>query len=126
MYSPSSAIGRTPTSNLKLSGSPAASGVATISMFGSPIGVTAESSSACSYQSGRASRIASSSTGPKPSRWITSDGGALPLRKPGMRISRARARAAREAAFSTSLGGTSTATLTRESGSSVRVVSMVG
>ena len=64
-------------------------------MLGSPTGLTPEASSARSYHSGSASRIASSSTAPKPSRWITSEGGALPLRKPGSRISRARPRAAR-------------------------------
>ena len=91
-------------------------------MLGSPIGLTPASSSAPSYHSGSASRIDSSRTGPKPSRWITSDGGALPSRKPGSRISFAIARAAREVARATSSAGTSTSTLTRESGSSVREV----
>ena len=124
LYSPSLAGGRTPTSNLKASGSPSESGVATISMLGSPIGLIPVSSNARSYHSGSASRIASSKTGAKPSRWITSEGGALPWRKPGIRISFAIARAAREAARSTSLPGTSTSTRTRESGSSVREVSI--
>ena len=93
-------------------------------MLGSPIGLTPASSSARSYHSGSASRIASCSTGPKPSRWITSEGGALPARNPGSRISFAIARAAREVAFSTSAAGTSTSTSTRESDSSLRVVFM--
>ncbi len=63
LYSPSLAGGRTPTSNLNSSGSPSSSGVETISMLGSPIGLTPESSSARSYHSGSASRIASCSTG---------------------------------------------------------------
>ena len=83
-----------------------------------------EASSARSYHSGSASRIASSSTAAKPRRWITSEGGALPLRKPGIRISRARARAARLTARSTSAAGTSTSTRTREPGSSETVVSI--
>ena len=61
-----------------------------------------------------------------PIRWITSAGGALPLRKPGRRSSRAIARAVRLAARWTSCGGTSAWTSTRESGSSLRVVCMVG
>ena len=93
-------------------------------MPGSPTELTPEASSALSYHSGSASRIASSSTEPKPSRWITSDGGALPLRNPGIRISRARARAARCMARSTSAAGTSTSTRARESGSSVTEVSI--
>ena len=51
-YSPSSAPGRTPISNLKDSGSPSSSGAETISMFGSPIGLRSASNSASSYQSG--------------------------------------------------------------------------
>ena len=114
--------GRTPTSNLKESDSPSASGAETISMLGSPTGLSAESSSAFSYHSGNPSRIASWSTEPKPSRWITSEGGALPLRKPGIRISRASVREARCIARSTSAAGTSASTRARELGSSVTVV----
>src|SRR3954454_25198342 len=53
---------------------------------------------------------------------MTSEAGALPARKPGIRISFASARAAREVAFSTSPAGTSTWTSTRQFGSSLRVV----
>ncbi len=74
-------------------------------MLGSPTGLIPERSRPCSYHSGSDSRIASSSTAPKPTRWITSEGGALPLRKPGMRISRARLRAARWMPRSTVVGG---------------------
>src|SRR4051794_37902078 len=91
-------------------------------MSGSPIGLTPESNSACSYHSGSASRIASCKTEPKPTRWITSDAGALPARNPGIRISFASARAAREVAFSTSAAGTSTWTSARQFGSSLTVV----
>ena len=90
---------------MNASGSPSASGVETISTLGSPTGLMPEPSSARSYHSGSESRIASSSTAPKPSRWITSDGGALPLRKPGSRISRASARAARLTPLLDVLGG---------------------
>ena len=115
--------GRTPISNLKPSGSPSSSGAETISMLGSPTGLTPEASRARSYHSGSDSRIASSRTAPKPSRWITSEGGALPLRKPGRRISRARrAGGALDAASRRRSAGTSTSTSTREPGSSVTVV----
>ena len=119
LYSPSVASGRTPISNLKPSGSPSSSGAETISMLGSPTGLTPEPSSARSYHSGSESRIASSSTAPKPSRWITSDGGALPLRKAGHPHLPRQAAGGALMARSTSSAGTSTSTRTREPGSSV-------
>ena len=65
------------------------------------------------------------STAPKPSRWITSEGGALPLRKPGIRISSRQARGRRAAGRGRPCSaGTSTSTRARESGSSVTSVFM--
>ena len=122
LYSPSSAVGRTPTSNLKLE------------RLALRLGGRDDLDAGIADRADRRSRAAPVRTtraatrgspprapAPKPSRWITSEGGALPLRKPGSRISRARLRAARWHARSTSSAGTSTSTRTRESGSSVTV-----
>ena len=65
-----------------------------MSSFGSPTGVTPESIIARSYHSGKPSRSASSMTASRPTRWRTSCGGTLPLRKPGSFISLAKLRAA--------------------------------
>ena len=94
--------GRT-TSIEKASSSPSA-GSSPTSSFGSPIALTPESSSARSYHSGSESRSACSTTASRPNRWITSCGGTLPLRKPGIFISPASAFAARSTRFATSVG----------------------
>ena len=86
------------------------------------MGETPEASSACSYHSGSASRIACSTTASRPIRWITICGGTLPLRKPGIFISPARSRAARSTRFEKRSASTATSILTFESGSSVTVV----
>ena len=77
---------------------------------------------AAEYQPAIDSRTASSSTASRPTRWMITGGGTLPLRKPGMRRLRPSARAATATRFSTSVAGTSACTRTRDSGSSVTVV----
>ena len=77
---------------------------------------------AAEYQPPIDSRTASSSTASRPTRWMITGGGTLPLRKPGMRMLRPSARAATATRFSTSAAGTSASTRTRDSGSSVTVV----
>src|SRR4051794_1841864 len=79
-------------------------------------------STAAAYQLPRESRTASSSTAARPTRWMTTGGGALPARKPGTRRLRASWRAAWAMRRSTSAAGTSASTRTRDSGSSVTVV----
>ena len=53
---------------------------------------------------------------------MTTSGGTLPFRKPGIFISRARSLAVAASSFSTAAGSTSTSTLTRDRSSSVVVV----
>jgi len=73
-------LGRRPHPDLELEGQRLAptSGVETMSMSGSPIGVTPRRAAPLRTL-GSASRIASASTAPKPSRWIHQRGGALPF-----------------------------------------------
>ena len=78
------------------------------------------------YQPAIDSRTASSSTASRPTRWMITGGGTLPVRKPGTRRLRPSARAAWATRFSTSAAGTSASTRTRDSGSSVTVVVTVG
>ena len=93
-----------------------------MSSFGSPTGVTPESIIARSYHSGNPSRSASSMTASRPTRWRTSCGGTLPLRKPGSFISLANVRAAACSRLSSSSAGTTAAILTFDSGRSVTSV----
>ena len=74
------------------------------------------------YQRPIAPRTVSSSTLSRPMRWITTGGGTLPLRKPGMRRFWPSWRAVACMRRSISSGGTSASTRTRDSGSSVTVV----
>ena len=71
---------------------------------GSPTGTIAAASIAAVYQPPIDSRTASSSTASRPTRLITTGGGALPARKPGTRMLRPSARAACATRFSTSPG----------------------
>ena len=125
LYSPSVAVGRTATSIENESSSPA-SGSEGTSSFGSPTGVIPVSMSARSYHSGSESRSACSRTASRPTRWMTSCGGTLPLRKPGMRMSRASWCAARSTRCSTASASIPTSTRTRESPSSVTEVLIDG
>ncbi len=126
LYSPSVAAGRTPISIEKLSASPSAGG-SPRSSFGSPTGLMPEVSIASRYQSTSVSRIASSSTASRPMRWMTSAGGTLPLRKPGIFMLRPRSRAFCSTRRRTSSAGTWASTRTRDSGSSVtEVVTVAG
>src|SRR5215211_4600783 len=125
LYSPSRACGRTPISIENVSGWPWP-GSSPMSSSGSPTGTIAASSIAAEYQAPIESRTASSSTASRPMRLITTGAGALPARKPGTRRLRPSARAAWAIRFSTSSGGTSAFTRTRDSGSSVTDVEMVG
>ncbi len=77
---------------------------------------------ASEYQRESVSRTASSSTASRPTRCSTSGAGTLPLRKPGSFSSRPSLRARCSTRPSTSSGGTSTCTRTRDSRSSVTVV----
>ena len=95
-----------------------------MSMSGSPTGTTCASSIAARYQLPSDSRTASSSTASRPTRLITTGGGALPARKPGTRMLRASSFAACVTRRSTSPGPISASTRTRDSGSSVVVVLM--
>ena len=122
---PSVAVGRTPTSMENCSGLPS-SGRSPRSSLGSPTGSTPASSMACTYQRESPSRTASSSSALRPTRRMTTGGGTLPLRNPGMRRLRPTSRAARCRRFSTSAAGTSASTRTRLSGSSVTLVFTVG
>ena len=121
LYSPSVASGRTPISIEKFSGWPC-DGSSPRSSSGSPTGTIAASSIAAEYQSPIESRTASSSTASRPTRLMTTGAGALPARKPGTRIERPSAFAACATRFSTSSGGISASTRTRDSGSSVTEV----
>ena len=122
LYSPSLAVGRTPISIEKRSGSPSPG-----SSPRSRLGLADRDDRRRRrwrrvYQPPIDSRTASSSTASRPTRWMITGGGTLPLRKPGMRRSRPSARAACATRFSTSSAGTSASTRTRDSGSSVTVV----
>ena len=125
LYSPSVAVGRTPISIENVSGWPWP-GSSPMSSCGSPTGTIAAASIAAEYQAPIESRTASSSTASRPMRLITTGAGALPARKPGTRMLRPSARAATAMRFSTSSGGTSASTRTRDSGSSVTDVEMGG
>ena len=65
-----------------------------MSRSGSPTGTMRAASIAARYQPPSDSRTASSSTASRPTRWMTTGGGALPARKPGTRRLRASWRAA--------------------------------
>src|SRR5688572_14749270 len=97
-----------------------------MSSSGSPTGTIAASSIAAEYQAPIESRTASSRTASRPTRLITTGAGALPARKPGTRMLRPSARAAWAMRLSTSSGGTSASTRTRDSGSSVTEVEIGG
>ena len=115
------ASGRTPISIEKRSGSPSPGSSARL-RSGSPTGTTFAPSIAAEYQPAIDSRTASSSTASRPTRWMITGGGTLPVRKPGTRRLRPSALAAWARRFSTSAAGTSASTRTRDSGSSVTVV----
>ena len=92
------------------------------SMSGSPIGAIPAVSMASTYHSLSDERSASSKTASRPRRRMTTGGGTLPLRKPGMRSWPPSLRAACWTLRSTSSAGTSASTRTRDSGSSVTLV----
>ena len=115
------ALGRTPISIVKVSGWPCGGRSPSLTS-GSPTGWMPAASIASRYHWPSAPRTASSRTASRPKRWMTTGGGTLPLRKPGIRRSRPSVRAARSTLFCTSCGGTSASTRTRDSGSSVTVV----
>src|SRR3954451_9451134 len=110
-----------PTSIVNPSGDPF-SGRSLRSICGSPTVFTPASVTASSYQLGSAWRTASSSTASRPTCWITTCGGTLPLRKPGTRISRPILPAAVWSSRSSTSVGTSTSTRTCELSSSVAMV----
>ena len=118
LYSPSVAVGRTPISMVKVSGWPSP-GRSPTSSSGSPTGWMPAASIASRYQRPIAPRTVSSSTLSRPMRWITTGGGTLPLRKPGIRRFWPSCRAVACMRRSISAAGTSASTRTRDSGSSV-------
>ena len=121
LYSPSSAFGRTPISIENVSGSPSP-GMSPTFSSGSPTGAMPASSIAATYQRPSEERIVSSSTASRPMRRMTTGGGTLPLRNPGMRSSDPSDCAVWLMRFVISSGETSASTRTRDSGSSVTVV----
>ena len=114
-------MGRTPISIENFSGSPWP-GMPPRSSCGSPTGTTRAASIAAVYQPASESRTASSSTASRPIRCRITGAGALPARNPGTRRSRPSRRAVWASLRSTSAAGTSACTRTRDSGSSVTVV----
>ena len=116
------AVGRTPISIEKASGSPWPGTSSAKLMSGSPMGAMPAVSMASMYHSLSEERSASSNTASRPRRRMTTGGGTLPLRKPGMRSWPPSLRAACCSLRSTSSAGTSASTRTRDSGSSVTLV----
>src|SRR5439155_16561055 len=90
--------------------------------LGWPTGAMSAALIASTYQRPIASLTVSSSTVSRPMRRMTTGGGTLPLRKPGMRRLAPSWRAVRCSDRLTSSAGTSASTRTRDSGSSVTLV----
>jgi hypothetical protein len=85
LYSPSVAVGRTPISIVKVSGWPSPGKIADVEL-GVADGMDAGRRRSPRGTSGPSRpRTVSSRTLSRPMRWITTGGGTLPLRKPGMR-----------------------------------------